>query len=628
MDIDEYQQETTYFLLIGQLETYETLLLNFPRNVGYELLHAERADQATFILLDKQIMIVFLDLQDVRLNPITTSNLLRETNPQIRIVLISPRIKSRHLADIYNLGSVTGFLEIPFSSKSLMKTISEQEARYSIDQMVTAFVQEPPKLSKASFLLLDPSLTFDETAPINFVGLMIVSNTVPKFTKWFEETLSQDEYLLAGYLSSITALGDDLFHNKESLREINFGGISVIFRFHENIQFSFLVKNLTKHNFERAENRISILVDQILGKHQEILQTGFLSDEEEDELEKLAINFDMEDAEGIEVTEEIENIFSGPQSTVLVYGSNEFQLKYLVDEFNKLNSAQTDYDTKNINFSVKFTTEEERAIDIIRNSDCDVVLIDTKLASGRSTDDFADFSKEMKPQISTIILESHEYASETLISTINNDTLEFVVSFDEAPPEIMNYILKGILRSRKLSKSSTNLDELESNRDSFVVAKMKLRENLESYDQEVKPILHGLIITKEMNQVYDKFWEEVEFDKEMVSGLIESLKNVGGEMFTEEEKIDGLELGGTTIFVRDQSDLLFIYFVKNVTANTSVVISKEVDTITGLFIEIITESAGLIPLEDLHPFFDKIAIKAHYSFTELLSEIRDPSESE
>ncbi|MHA2033333.1 MAG: hypothetical protein ACW99Q_28515, partial [Candidatus Kariarchaeaceae archaeon] len=122
-------------------------------------------------------------------------------------------------------------------------------------------------------------------------------------------------------------------------------------------------------------------------------------------------------------------------------------------------------------------------------------------------------------------------------------------------------------------------------------------------------------------QIYDRFWEEVEFDKEMVSGLIESLKNVGGEMFTEEEKIDGLELGGTTIFVREQLDYLFIYFVKNVSPNTSVVIAKEVDTVTKLFADVIDESSGIIPVEELHPFFDKIAVKAHYSFTEILSEI-------
>ena len=91
---------------------------------------------------------------------------------------------------------------------------------------------------------------------------MIVSQTVPRYTRWWEKTLSQDEYLLAGYLSSITALGDDLFQNEESLKEINFGGISVIFRFHETLQISFLVRNLTRHNYEKAEERITELVSK------------------------------------------------------------------------------------------------------------------------------------------------------------------------------------------------------------------------------------------------------------------------------------------------------------------------------------------------------------------------------
>ncbi|MCE7736010.1 MAG: hypothetical protein GPJ54_14100 [Candidatus Heimdallarchaeota archaeon] len=620
-EIDEFQQEVQYFLIIGRYAAYKELIEYFPQDLGYELIHAGGPKDASLYLMEKEILIVFIDVQDERINPITISNSLRQTNPHVRIVIISPRIISKHLADIYNLGLITGFLETPYSSKSLMKIISEQEARYSIDKMVTSFVQEPPKLSKASFLLLDPSLTFEEGAPVNFVGLMIVSHTVPKFTQWFEETLSQDEYLLAGYLSSITALGNDLFNNQQALKEINFGGISVIFRFHESIQFSFLVKNLTKHNFEKAEDRISMLVDQIIEKYGDTLNTGFLTDEDEAELVKLSVDFDLEDEEGIELTEEVESIFSMPESLVLLYGNNEFQQQYLIKELEKLNSEDTEYDTMNLSFNLISTTNEEEAVEIIRNKNCDVVLIDTNLTRGRSPDDFADFTKEMKPLISVIILESHEYASETLVSAINNDTIEFVMPSDDTPSEIMNYVLKGIIRSRTLADKSTITDELENSRDSFTIAKMKLRDNLDSFDQEEQPILHGLIITFEMRQIYDRFWEDVKFDKEMISGLVESLKNVGGEMFTEKEQIDGLELGGTSIFVREQLDYLFIYFVKNVSPNTSVVIAKEVDTITGLFGEVIAESSGIIPIEELTPFFDKIAIKAHYSFTEILSEL-------
>ena len=290
-DVDDYKQEVQYFLHIGRYANHKQLLDHFPQELGYELIHAGGPEDATLYLMEKEIMIVFIDLEDDRINPISISNSLRTTNPHVRIVIISPRIRSKHLSDINNLGLITGFLETPYSTKSVMNVISEQEARYSIDKMVTSFVQEPPKLSKASFLLLDPSLTFEEGAPINFVGLMIVSNTVPKFTQWFEDTLSQDEYLLAGYLSSITALGDDLFNKQESLREINFGGMSVVFRFHKNIQISFLVKNLTKHNFEVAEERISKFVSQIVEKYGDTLESGFLSEEQEDQLSILATNY-------------------------------------------------------------------------------------------------------------------------------------------------------------------------------------------------------------------------------------------------------------------------------------------------------------------------------------------------
>ena len=105
-----------------------------------------------------------------------------------------------------------------------------------------------------------------------------------------------------------------------------------------------------------------------------------------------------------------------------------------------------------------------------------------------------------------------------------------------------------------------------------------------------------------------------------MAGLVTSLKLISGEMFTGDESIDAMDIAGKTVFVRFNADYMFMYFVKNITPNTEALISKELDAVTMIYSEIISESLGMLTAEDLEPIFSQIALKTHESLTGLLAE--------
>ncbi|MHA2253282.1 MAG: hypothetical protein ACXAD7_23170, partial [Candidatus Kariarchaeaceae archaeon] len=121
---------------------------------------------------------------------------------------------------------------------------------------------------------------------------------------------------------------------------------------------------------------------------------------------------------------------------------------------------------------------------------------------------------------------------------------------------------------------------IEGTADQITVARTMLRQDEEAYKEESKPELHGILVTKHVESIYEKFWEhqgkKIHFEQEMLAGLVASLESIGEEMFSETESIGGLEIGGADVLVQHRGDYNFSFFVKNVDPNTSVIIDKEI----------------------------------------------------
>jgi len=253
-------------LIIGTIVLYR----RFKRNLDpelYNVVHVLSIDEAVVELLQELFGMVVIDNDEESIDVVTISRVVRINHPLARIVVSSSRRGSKLVANIVNHGSVDAFLPHPSKIGFIANLVAEQIARHEISKMLTTFVSQPPKLSKASYLLLDPTLSFgDENEPVKFVGIMISYRSVPRFNKFFEEILAKDEILFSGYLSGIAMLGKELLTTKEPLKEINFGGVSVIFRFIDELQISIFMRNLTRHNYDAAESRITEILDELISE--------------------------------------------------------------------------------------------------------------------------------------------------------------------------------------------------------------------------------------------------------------------------------------------------------------------------------------------------------------------------
>ncbi len=605
-DEESFQVEQIKILLIGSKDTYDEIGIHLGDK--YNLYHVYNIDNAISFLLQENFVIIILDSDAKAMNTVEVSNAVRTNHSLARIIVISKKPKSSNIAEMMNYGSVDAFLTHPLTYDSIYRLISEQEAKYDISKTLTSFVSQPPKLSKASYLLLDPSLSFaDENISAKFVGIMIVSMSVPKYSKFFEEFLAQDDILFAGYLSSITLMGKELFTSREPLKEINFGGISVIFRFHEDIQLSIFVRNLTRHNVEKVEDKISQVVDKIILAASSEFSEIQISIESENSIDQIVKEF--EDGDEIDLTKQPKEISKIEGQIILIYGSD-------AKEQNKLRQK-----LEKKELLVKTTILEEEAIKILQNENCGVVLLDSTILSGRQPLDFAEFAKEIAPSIQIIYRIRDMKTSSNVISGLNSGLITYMLPYKEwfgSFDKILKWTRTGLEKSLDIKELSTIGEGIEGAADQISIARTILRKDEEAYKVESKPELHGILITKTIELIYEKFWEydgeKIQFEQEMLAGLVASLESVGEEMFSEEETIGGLELGGANVLVKHRGDFNISFFVKNVDPNTSVMINKEITSCANELFDILSITNAI---ETIRPNLDETAQNIFRKFSEL-----------
>jgi len=628
-EYDLTEDKKTEILLIGRtsLKSQFEEVLSSPNYVFY---FVDDIADAAELLLQHFFAIILLD-DGTDMDVPSVSNLLRRNHKITRIILLYEGTSFEKISELFNEGSFNAIINLPTSNDEIMKKILQQEAQYSIQKEVTDFVSEPPEMSKASFLLLDPSLNYgDEDAPLNFVGVIIVSNTVPKYSIFFEETLQNDEILFAAFLSSITSLGDELFKSEESLKEINFGGISVIFRFRGPTQLAFLVENLTKHNYGKAEQRIDVVMEQLFPEYEKILSATGISNINNDKLDKLFYEFDKIDEEEIKAYEEQKRTKEQREfgnQVILVLVESEEILKDLIDYLNK---NKTIVDSK---YEVVPVKTIENASEIIREANVAITIVDESVLDSKRKHESGLFLmesiEELDPSVQTIYLSENENLNNFEIELLNSGNIDYVHTRYDNKFKIFASVQEALKESLKIKQDKASGGLSSETKSGLAVAKAMLKDDLDAFDSEIKPELQGVIIAQNkpesIDPIYHKFYEingkKIEFDIEMLAGLVTSLKQISREMFNEGQSFDGLEVAGNEVFVRFfQSDFMYIFFVDNLTANTSPIIAKELDAVSKLFSEIISQAIDVLTVEDIRPIFTEITNRVHKELTTLLQE--------
>ncbi|MHA2090275.1 MAG: hypothetical protein ACW98K_05400 [Candidatus Kariarchaeaceae archaeon] len=608
---DETQEEIREFtniLIVGPRNTFKRFNGILEKTTEYKLSHVNNIDDSIALLLVDIFGIVIIDNDDPTIDTITISRLVRINHPLARIIVISKRRGSALISDIINQGSVDAFLTYPLYDAEVQKLVAEQQARHEITKMLTNFVSQPPKLSKASYLLLDPSLTFKENEPVKFVGIMFAYKSVPRFSRFFEDVLTKDDILFSGYLSGVAMLGKELFTNKEPLKEINFGGVSVIFRFHEEIQFSIFVRNLTRHNYKRTEDIIGDVIEDILT----INRTEI---EELDILPKKTFNSINRIVNGLEKANEEIYIQMPPESSL-----KQKQAILILGSDMSLQQKIANFIEKKIDNEVILVDDEEEVSDYLRTHDFGVLLLDSKLKKENPLT-FAEYIKETSPAIQVVYQVRDRRASRPLINALNSGLIDQILPYRAPFRDITRCVKKRLDKAREIKERSLTGEGIEQTLDQATIARTIIRDKPELYIPEEIPELHGIFISRDVQPIFQIFWrssldEKIEFDQEILAGLVASLDNVGEEMFADHESVGKLELGGANILVSHRADYNFAYFVKNIDPNTSIVVTKEIELGTNRLYQAITEASSPVDSPEVNAVIDTIANQIYSGFSE------------
>ncbi|MCH8909097.1 MAG: hypothetical protein IH840_18610 [Candidatus Heimdallarchaeota archaeon] len=279
----------------------------------------------------------------------------------------------------------------------------------------------------------------------------------------------------------------------------------------------------------------------------------------------------------------------------------------------------------NLSFDVQAVSTEEDVVELVKFENCGFVIIDNMKDNQVDPLRLAELVKDFAPAIQTLLLTRNDKMDDMLIDSLNNDFIDYLTPVDAEYGQILTWTLKGLEVSANIKRTTSTGEISAAGTDGSAIAKSLLRENLGSFVSEIKPELFGLLITQNLEIIYDRFFNapgvKLNFDKHMLAALVTSLKDVGGEIFMEEESISTFEIGGADLVIKQKSGFLFIYFVRNLSPNTSVLVSKELDAVSSVFNEIITEAGNNLPLDLLEPIFNEIIERTRRDFTSLFAKL-------
>jgi len=297
--------------------------------------------------------------------------------------------------------------------------------------------------------------------------------------------------------------------------------------------------------------------------------------------------------------------------SIMIYGSemeNSIKLKKYIDK---------NYENKAI-----IVEDGDKVFSYVHDYNCGVVLLDAIIPNNDSPIVFAEYCKEISPSIQIIFRVRDRRASKLMIQSLNSNLINFIIPYKAALKETDIWLVKALQRVAEIKAKSASGEGLDSSLDQATIARTMIRGNVESYMPETIPELHGIFIFQDMHPIYQIFWDhystKIEFDEEMMAGLMASLDSIGGEM--ELGGIGGLELGGANITIKGNDDIRIAFFVKHVDPNTSVIIDKKFVTGAQQIFTIIDETTRELSDFETQARFDTNCNQIFSEFNELFIE--------
>ncbi|MHA2501736.1 MAG: hypothetical protein ACXAE3_02515 [Candidatus Kariarchaeaceae archaeon] len=575
-DIDE--AEINDILIVGNSESSFDFSLSLQEIRSFtRVVHVIKAVDAVKLLTQEQFSIVIIDEDASDVNSVTLSRLIRDNLPLTRIVIISSHYDNDFIRDLINVGSVDALIPIPIDSFSASSIILEQYAKFQINsQLYNLVTKDPPKFSPSYYMFHDPSLDQHSTEDLEFLGMVVIYASMTKFAKFYSDSFRVDEYLITGYISAISLLGEQLFEEDSFFREINFGGLSVVMHTEGDIQFMFFFKELSKQSYQTIENEINRVIKRMNIHYFDFLRSEKPTpDEIDEEIEIIADYFSKTHKKIVDFSRKLNVVYYGAQS----------------ESVNRLLRS----DLEKYNFQ-RFTRSTE-VIDYLLNYEVDILILD-QLDEFESSLVLANQAKDIKPEIQTMA-SLRQFNSQNLMRSLNDDFIDYVFDIDDTAEEVEKLIDDAFQQSLKIRTQllGTQPDNSENSLHRSVVTRSMLRSNDSAYRISKIPEFYGIFIMNDDFPYFRKLWPNsagrtINFDEQLFAGFVSSMEMFSAELFESEEDFSGFKFGDITILIRQKFSFNFVYFLANVDHTNFAMIEKQLAHSSDIIHEAIMNSEG------------------------------------
>ncbi|OLS27845.1 MAG: hypothetical protein HeimC2_10410 [Candidatus Heimdallarchaeota archaeon LC_2] len=549
--VDEKSIDESNLLLIGDSATSVELMNYLHELISATcIVHVSNFKDAVILLLQWQFSVVILDHNPPNIDAVSFSRVVRLNHSSTRIIVISPFYNEELFQLFINQGSVDEIITVPIDKDRIISSIKLQQARTQINHLMNQMIRTPPIRSPAYFLLQDQNLEIDNPFIVfDFVGLIVSYKTNVRFQIFLEEMFETNKMLFAIYLSAITIMGQNMFSSNEKIKEINFGAISVIFHFGDDLQISILFKNITKYNISKAEKFANSVVEELIDKIYPIISTNKSISKKED----LFVKNTLETL--VDTHRKSKKQFSDLINVVFYGKSSDLLIEILTNQ-----KGRKEF------FFVQF---HEDLLSLISDHNIDLVIINPLLQSNLSPLSLSTQIKDISPRVQIVGM-LDQLDSEVLKKIISSGVIDIILTLENTREQIHKWIkntveVASIIKNNSLIPSPLNL---RFSYQQTAIARSLMRLHPVSYLEMNVPTLLGIFIIRNNHPFYSKLWfdggEQVDLSDEVLVKFITSLNIFSREILQSNEIVDTIKYGNASLIIHDLLEFSFIMFAKNI----------------------------------------------------------------
>ncbi|MCE7735369.1 MAG: response regulator [Candidatus Heimdallarchaeota archaeon] len=211
--------------------------------------------------------VIILDYSfDKKIDGIEYSNIIRNTQPTVFILMYTDERDYEMVKRAINFGSIDRFLNKPVNTKELINIVKmvKDSSKVKVDHSVDEILRQS-KAKQAIGSVLNPH---QDVQYGRVDGIIFSKDSLPLFSKIPSKELFNNfsDTLFTGMISALGSFGDELFDTQTGLRTLTYGNVSLVFERTPQIDVCFILSNVDVLNQEKIVSSLSIVLEKLQRK--------------------------------------------------------------------------------------------------------------------------------------------------------------------------------------------------------------------------------------------------------------------------------------------------------------------------------------------------------------------------